>query len=1150
MSYARSAVGMRFGSEPSYSKKKKCPQKRVNNWFRALTCGELHAVEQSTGFGQRWIRGADCMSRSCWRCAPRIASRSVSALSAIPVPEGHLGWGITGTALHGYTVDEEGIDRFTKAARGFFSSLVGAGIVWGGVPRLEVVEKPHAGFSSIPCPYRRSSWSSSFRRKWDKVESAGELHPIAHEWVNACSRGLACHMCRGSGFLAAGHLHVHAVVYARPVWLGGRAPREELRDLTLQLLHCHPRDRADLQRRLAVVHRAIRENWATPGREGGGLWQLAREHGLGNIDAIPLRDTGAFTRYIAKAGAKYITKVSKSDNEAAAQRAAHYTSAFLGHRKAGTAFGEAYGLRAGRSDPFLAAEVVTGPRPDWGGDLISSADLALRRADARDSARRMRAPLMLWGQEGRTRRSAVDRRRRLARAKVQARLQLADADRTCQHKASGELVDPLCLPGLLPGRYHVLRDRVEPGGELRSPLRGWRPSPVRPWNLCRPIRQAVRRIPGRAGLLDMSKDCEVSAETGLDTRVTLCYVESTRRDQCQPLSSIDASFQATKSRMTSTPSLVISPCLMTTGTTSTRPPSNTATGEPRPRPCSSSLTTARAAAGSPSSRSPGASNDAQRLARPLRGHGDCRGAGESSMRPRGFRPPPGDADSGNLREKRVSRRSPDGDFQLSPAQLLPAHEGGGLRRGADVAGSCGDGAVFAADVVVLSAPDCLVGWGSLLDDREETPASLCPSMGQDRQSRPPPPGLSVLSIGGLIAKEQEHGSLSTPTGRTGPAGVCTYSPGPEGPGAKVLDWRTCDATATRHHNPHNRCQRQRVTITSREDVYTMDVEYSPLVYAYQCRKWRFKRVCENSTNRDSGGGTCTNRRRTLRCGTFSRRDRRALLRAARWSTFWRCPVLHPRELGQLPRITATDIHAEGPGWPAWLKAQTYVTPRPLPGGHSLALAPGLMQIESASKPNLLSCVETHVQGGDSGGGSSPPGGVSGGASAPPLASGAPWGPLLASGPKRSWCAVWAVPCDGFTICGVGRRAYRIRYGVPTLRGSPDSARDARLRAQLARDLWFCVRKCAQRVISKARSAILAGRRDALPRLRSQLAGALVDPLIRRVLGDIDVDDLWASWVLALRERPGRRARRSEVFRWSWDRGAELVATLHPAPLPE
>lgn len=283
-------------------------------------------------------QGATCGARGCLWCHRRKLEQHVAPANLLPVPEGEVARALRFTPEGGRVITREDVRQFLRRIRAMFREWQqehGLGAAWWVA---EVVEKADEGYSEIPCPRSvkpEDRWLWKFDRETREIVEELHLRCDLEQFLDPEER---CDLCHGTGYLPLVHLHVHAVVHARPFWYG-----DDTRPDDAERFHTF--------------------------RNGEGFAGFYRRHGLGNSFAEAIRCEAGSVAYIAKAACQYMAKLDpegrRQVDHDGSQRSAELAAAVYGTERHRGKHGRAYGLRlrqrdAGRVDGFCAGEAPLG----------------------------------------------------------------------------------------------------------------------------------------------------------------------------------------------------------------------------------------------------------------------------------------------------------------------------------------------------------------------------------------------------------------------------------------------------------------------------------------------------------------------------------------------------------------------------------------------------------------------------------------------------------------------------------------------------------------------------------------------------------------------------------------------------------------------
>lgn len=265
-------------------------------WWAVPTCGEKSRKVASRATGDSADAPERCGTAGCVEDERARLSKALVRWSYLKATPGFYTFMGTLTSKERIT-SAEGIEDFRALLKGLFLSAVRAGFWAGGTAVLEVVEKPGEQ-SEVDCPFRTLP---------------PEEYTTGRQWSAECAFG-TCALCGGSGKLAAGHVHAHVLILARPFWFYSGTPETAMDEAI----------RTGNGKLYAAAELAAREGFAlAPGGVGAADWVQA--HGLGQQCDFQIARAGA-QGYLSKVTKAYLGKISKQHD---ARRAALYSAAYL-----------------------------------------------------------------------------------------------------------------------------------------------------------------------------------------------------------------------------------------------------------------------------------------------------------------------------------------------------------------------------------------------------------------------------------------------------------------------------------------------------------------------------------------------------------------------------------------------------------------------------------------------------------------------------------------------------------------------------------------------------------------------------------------------------------------------------------------------------
>lgn len=338
-------------------------------WWKVYDCGAragtVHTLAGDVASGQA------CGTPGCWSCDRKRLGKVV-APARVWARGANTQWDLytftlggrdAGGAAVGAPCATPGeLDAILDRWRSTMLSAVRAGLWAGGSWVCEVVPLRGGGRSSIPCPYRVAPPAQEpchcVNEGGDTAtchdcRGSGKLRGAVGAAVAAhvqCIAG-ACALCRNTGFLPMGHVHVHALVLGRPCWYGD--PTDAVQDAT-------------------HGDRATREAWhRCPGGRGLVRWAAAR--GWGRVHRAEAVEADRTSAYIGKAAGSYAAK-GAPDVAGAFYSQAYLRSGRAARQVFAANFGCLYGLRARTADPSCLGFSV--------GEPLHPVELADVRAEA------------------------------------------------------------------------------------------------------------------------------------------------------------------------------------------------------------------------------------------------------------------------------------------------------------------------------------------------------------------------------------------------------------------------------------------------------------------------------------------------------------------------------------------------------------------------------------------------------------------------------------------------------------------------------------------------------------------------------------------------------------------------------------------------
>lgn len=243
------------------------------------------------------------------------------------------------TPAQGKANDLDQVAEFFKSVRAFFRDWRenhGLGAGWW-VAECKVREMGH---SMIRCPHR--TWPEDIADWPEELQLA-----VKHRTID-CEAG-KCYLCRGTGKLRDVHLHVHAVLYAKPFWFGqGEAPPPPEGKPSWEDFH------------------------------GQGFPGLVKKHGLGNSQPEVIRSANGCATYITKSALTYISKVQGDVDWNVSQLDAELAAAVYQGQIHRGKIGRAYGVSLSERDASKVYEWVAKASATGDGAALPDALLAHR----------------------------------------------------------------------------------------------------------------------------------------------------------------------------------------------------------------------------------------------------------------------------------------------------------------------------------------------------------------------------------------------------------------------------------------------------------------------------------------------------------------------------------------------------------------------------------------------------------------------------------------------------------------------------------------------------------------------------------------------------------------------------------------------------